>query len=447
MRCTLPPAFVPPHPFGAAHPNYPPCRGLLGETWLPRVGAAICAAHYLEHQLREPQGVLLLAELQDAASGPADADKPAAGAAADGASAVAAANGAAGGVAPAGGEPGGWRRSPLGKAAVGAAVEGGKASEGQARSLVALLEREAADFGALRKQWAYKLAKQAVEAFHQLFAPYKCVPRRCWAGRGEAGRGREGRALPVVPPACCPAGVGRSCGGVAASSNDTLSSALSALTHPLPCPPAGETPAPSPQVGRRACRRSSWQRAPRPPAPPRRRLPCCRRPTACSSCCARWHSTWTLWSSGARAGLLAGSRGACYLRQSRRGVLALARNPNLSFDVLELLLPPSCRDVWKGVALAVNYAFYNEVATEALFSAEVGGVGWHARQLNGAECWCRKAGLCAALCPLAWPLVLTRQQYPRPCSACFATGCGPPGRRPVRCVFCCVWRIHLSPRW
>ena len=27
-------------------------RAMLSEEWLPRVGAAICAAHYLEHQLR-----------------------------------------------------------------------------------------------------------------------------------------------------------------------------------------------------------------------------------------------------------------------------------------------------------------------------------------------------------------------------------------------------------
>ena len=37
----------------------------------------------------------------------------------------------------------------------------------------ALLEREAAAFGALRRQWAYKLAKQAVDRFHELLAPYK----------------------------------------------------------------------------------------------------------------------------------------------------------------------------------------------------------------------------------------------------------------------------------
>lgn len=115
-------------------------RGLLGDTWLPRVGAAICAAHYLEHQLREPQGVLLLAELQDAAAA--------------GAAGVA--------DAAAAGQEGG-------------AADGGKGSAPAAAAgrLAALIEREAAAFSALRKQWAYKLAKQAVEAFHQLFNPYK----------------------------------------------------------------------------------------------------------------------------------------------------------------------------------------------------------------------------------------------------------------------------------
>ena len=46
---------------------------MLGDVWLPRVGAAVCAAHYLEHQLRDPQGVMLAAELQDAAAAAAAA--------------------------------------------------------------------------------------------------------------------------------------------------------------------------------------------------------------------------------------------------------------------------------------------------------------------------------------------------------------------------------------
>lgn len=30
--------------------------------------------------------------------------------------------------------------------------------------------------------------------------------------------------------------------------------------------------------------------------------------------------------------------------------------------------------MWRAVALAVNYSLYNEVATEALFSPQVGGL-------------------------------------------------------------------------
>lgn len=111
-------------------------RGLLGDTWLPRVGAAICAAHYLEHQLREPQGVLLLAELQDAA-------------------------------------PGQEGRTSGGSAGADNSGAQGSAPAAAAGRLAGMIEREAAAFSALRKQWAYKLAKQAVEAFHQLFNPYK----------------------------------------------------------------------------------------------------------------------------------------------------------------------------------------------------------------------------------------------------------------------------------
>ena len=115
---------------------------MLGDTWLPRVGAAVCAAHYVEHQLREPQGVLLLVELQDgAAAAAAAAAAPAGGAAAAAAGGDAAAN-----------------------------ASGGASSQ---RSLASLVEREANAFATLRKQWAYKLAKQAVDRFHQLFAPYK----------------------------------------------------------------------------------------------------------------------------------------------------------------------------------------------------------------------------------------------------------------------------------
>ncbi len=40
-------------------------------------------------------------------------------------------------------------------------------------SMAGMIEREANAYAALRKQWAYKLAKQAVDQFHKLFAPYK----------------------------------------------------------------------------------------------------------------------------------------------------------------------------------------------------------------------------------------------------------------------------------
>lgn len=96
-------------------------KGLLGDTWLPRVGAAVCAAHYVEHQLQEPQGVLLLAELQDAAG--AAGARPVAAAGDDEAAA------AGGG----------------GDAAAAAAAP-------RERSLVSLIEREANAFSALRKQ-------------------------------------------------------------------------------------------------------------------------------------------------------------------------------------------------------------------------------------------------------------------------------------------------------
>lgn len=127
-------------------------RGLLGDTWLPRVGAAVCGAHHLEHALREPQGVLLLVELLEAppqaSAAPPAAEAGAGAEHAEGAegAAAAAGSGAAGAPAAAAASPG---------------------------RLAALVEREAAAYGALRRQWAYKLAKAAVDAFHQLFAPYK----------------------------------------------------------------------------------------------------------------------------------------------------------------------------------------------------------------------------------------------------------------------------------
>lgn len=61
--------------------------------------------------------------------------------------------------------------------AAAATAEGAPAEQAQqaqqAGGLGALVEREAAAFGTLRRQWAYKLAKQAVDRFHSLFAPYK----------------------------------------------------------------------------------------------------------------------------------------------------------------------------------------------------------------------------------------------------------------------------------
>lgn len=43
-------------------------RDPLGPAWLPRVGAAICAAHYVEHSLRCAGGALPQGRLQGAAA-------------------------------------------------------------------------------------------------------------------------------------------------------------------------------------------------------------------------------------------------------------------------------------------------------------------------------------------------------------------------------------------
>jgi hypothetical protein len=97
---------------------------------------------------REPQGVLLLVELQDA---------PATGAA-----------------LPAQAE---GRAQPAPLPAQQQQQQqgggGGKGGGGGGGGVAPLIDREAAAFGALRRQWAYKLAKQAVDRFHELFAPYK----------------------------------------------------------------------------------------------------------------------------------------------------------------------------------------------------------------------------------------------------------------------------------
>jgi len=89
-------------------------RDLLGDVWLPRVGAALCAAHYLEFKLQDPTGVLLQLELQE-------------------------------------------ERLPSG-------------SKGRISQLVG---KEADAFGALRRRWSYQLAKAAVTACQQEFAPYR----------------------------------------------------------------------------------------------------------------------------------------------------------------------------------------------------------------------------------------------------------------------------------
>ena len=64
------------------------------------------------------------------------------------------------------------------------------------------------------------------------------------------------------------------------------------------------------------------------------------------------------------------------------------------------------RDVWKAVALAVNYALYNEVATEALFSAQVSGGGAAACLLV----WGTRQGHTAAMAAgLQFVLTCTRE--------------------------------------
>lgn len=54
-----------------------------------------------------------------------------------------------------------------------AATAAAAAPTARGTGVAALVEREAAAYGTLRRQWAYKLAKQAVDRFHELFAPYK----------------------------------------------------------------------------------------------------------------------------------------------------------------------------------------------------------------------------------------------------------------------------------
>ncbi|GAB4820726.1 hypothetical protein N2152v2_007772 [Parachlorella kessleri] len=146
-------------------------RDMLSETWLPRVASAICAAHYVEHQLRDPQGVALLLELQDASS-PAASTAPSI--------------------------TNGRLSAPADSHHPPDQQQGRQIKAGTA----ALLEREAAAYGALRRQWAYKLAKQAVDRFHELFAPYKAdlsIFTEGFDDGGGSGAGSPGGAAAAGP--------------------------------------------------------------------------------------------------------------------------------------------------------------------------------------------------------------------------------------------------------
>lgn len=150
---------------------------------------------------------------------------------------------------------------PQGVLLLAALQDGGAAP---AHALAPRLRKVAAAFAALRRQWAYRLAKQAVGAFRARFNPYR--QDRARFASGWAAGGGPGRAA---------------------------------------SDPGGQVPDAD----------SAW--------------PC---PT-----------------------LLAAADGV-------HGLLRM-----LSSD----LDPPVFADVWRAVALAINQAFYNEVATEALFSPQV----------------------------------------------------------------------------
>jgi hypothetical protein len=111
-------------------------RDLLSDAWLPRVGAALCAAHAAEHAAREPAGGLLGAEL---------------------------------------GAPG--------AAALGAA-----------------LGREADALSALRRRWALKLAAAGGARFEAALAPYAADGARFAAGAeaGAPPAGPSPRLLPAA---------------------------------------------------------------------------------------------------------------------------------------------------------------------------------------------------------------------------------------------------------
>jgi hypothetical protein len=53
-------------------------RDLTGSTWAPKLGAYVCAAHFLEHHLREsPLALLLLTEqVRSGPQPPSGAPKP-----------------------------------------------------------------------------------------------------------------------------------------------------------------------------------------------------------------------------------------------------------------------------------------------------------------------------------------------------------------------------------
>lgn len=113
-------------------------RDLLGPTWMPKVGAVLCAAHYVEESLRDPQGVSLTLEVQE-------------------------------------------EYVPIG-------------SRGRIAQLV---DKEAETFGAFRRQWSYKVAQIAIERFQKAFKPYK-KELRVFEVEGEVADGSQPSASPTV---------------------------------------------------------------------------------------------------------------------------------------------------------------------------------------------------------------------------------------------------------
>jgi RAD50-interacting protein 1 len=110
---------------------------LLDDSGIPKVGAIICAAHFIEHNLREPTGILLLAVTAD-------------------------------------------------------------------ETLAAAVEKEAASMTTFRRQWAYKLAKIAVDTFQSGFTAYKKKLTTFAAGGGSENDGTlppQGPSPPLLPAA------------------------------------------------------------------------------------------------------------------------------------------------------------------------------------------------------------------------------------------------------